>query len=312
LTRRKGVEFGSLSLDRHDRLLYSVAKGSVPDPMDPQVAEWVCWPGDAPLAACATHDVDRFFTPWTRLYQSIRNLKALRPNEGFQCLVASDPSRIENVVELDRCLGITSTFFLMSTAYKIDCLEVWAARDMGFEFGLHASYDAHLSRKKLAEEKYGLSQKIGVEPKGVRHHYLRFREPETWMTQSGLFLYDSTLAWQDHIGYRGGRAYPFQTGYGIWEVPLAVMDVTVFNVQRIGWDQIKLLVDRVADRGGLFTYLWHNDSLTRISATRPWLETYVKLTRYLLDKGAWFATAREIVEWACANWPSGNDSAGGL
>ena len=89
------------------------------------------------------------------------------------------------------------------------------------------------------------------------------------------------------------------------------MDVTVFNVQRIGWSQIKLLVDKVAERRGLFTYLWHNDSLTNISATRPWLETYVKLTRYLLEKGAWFATAREIVQWASENWEAEKDSTEG-
>jgi len=283
----------------------------VSDPMNPQVAEWVRWPEDAPFAACATHDVDRFFTPKLRLYQSIQNLKALRPDKSLKCLVASDPSSIEKIVELDRGLGITSTFFLMCSGYRIDVSEILAARDIGFEFALHASYEAHLSRDRLADEKRTLSEKIGAEPRGVRHHYLRFREPDTWRAQSGLFLYDSTLAWQDHIGYRGGRAYPFRTEYGIWEVPLAVMDGTVFNVQRVGWDQIKLLVDRVADRGGLFTYLWHNESLTKISATRPWLDIYVKLTRYLLDKGAWFATAVEIVNWASENWPAMHDSCGG-
>ena len=312
LTPRQGLgKLDSLPRDKHDRLLFSVARGSVPDPMDPVVAEWVFWPEDAPFAACATHDIDRFFTTKVRLYQSIQNFKSLRLKKGLQCLVSPDPSRIGKVVDLDRRLGITSTFFLMSTGYKIDRAEISSAREMGFEFALHASYEAHLSRQRLVEEKRSLSEKMGSDPKGVRHHYLRFREPDTWMTQRGLFLYDSTLAWQDQIGYRGGRAYPFETGFGIWEVPLAVMDVTVFNVQRIGWSQIKLLVDKVAERRGLFTYLWHNDSLTNISATRPWLETYVKLTRYLLEKGAWFATAREVVEWASENWEAEKDSTEG-
>ncbi len=302
---------GAVPRDRHDRLLYSAVRERVPDPMDPKVADWVRWPEDATFAACATHDIDRFFTAKVRLYQSFQNLRSLRFGKGLKCLTSPDPSTIERVATLDRSLGINSTFFLMPKAYSIDREEVSAALGAGFEFGLHASYEAHLSREMMEEEKRLLSEKIGVEPVGVRHHYLRFREPETWKAQSGLFLYDSTLAWQDHIGYRGGRAYPFFTGYGIWEIPLAVMDVTVFNVQRAGWEQVRQLVDRVAERGGLFTYLWHNDSLTEVSATRPWLKTYVKLTRYLVDKGAWFATAREIVGWISGIYPGDSDEAGG-
>jgi hypothetical protein len=194
----------------------------------------------------------------------------------------------------------------MAHSYRHDVDQIGDGKDEGFEFGLHASYEAHLSREKLVEEKESLENDIQIgEVSGIRHHYLRFREPETWETQNGLFDYDSTLAWPDHIGYRGGKANPFPTGYGIWEIPLAIMDVTVFNTQRIEWEDLRNLVDRTHEVGGLLTYLWHNESMTEVSATRPWLDMYAKLTRYLKEKGAWFGTGSEIIQWAKKNWEKG-------
>jgi len=267
--------------------------------MNPQVDERIYWPDDSPIAACATHDIDRLFDAKMRAYQILQNIRRLKLGNAARCLT-KDPMSISKIVELDRKLGIKSTIFLMAKEYEIAHEEVWDATDRGFEIGLHGSYESHLDKWKLAEEKVTLARKAKIRIKdirGIRQHYLRFKEPDTWIAQRGLFLYDSTYAWPDHIGYRNGKAYPFYTGYEMWEIPLAVMDVTVFNVQRIGWNQIKLLIDRVEKKGGLFTYLWHNESLTEISATRPWLKMYTKITEYLKEKKAWFGTGSEIVEW---------------
>ena len=78
------------------------------------------------------------------------------------------------------------------------------------------------------------------------------------------------------------------------------MDVTVHNIQRTGWPQVKTLIDRTVEARGLFTYLWHNESLVPHSASRPWLDLYVKITRYLQQKGAWFGTGAEILDIAKA------------
>ncbi len=290
--------------DRHDRLTYLIEKNRVPDPVDPITDDGVFWPDGFKFAAWASHDVDRFYTPRVRIHQSVTHLRKKRLRKCAKTLLGSDPSTIGKIVELDESLGIRSTFFLLADNYGHDLNGVGIGLDKGFEFGLHASYDSHLSRKKLKQEKMSLEKAINVEGiLGVRHHYLRFRKPETWKSQMGIFKYDSTLAWPDYVGYRDGKANPFPTQYGLWEIPLAVMDVTVFNVQKIRWRELKNLVDSVYESGGVFTYLWHNESLAEISATRPWRETYVKLTHYLQEKGAWFATGREIIEWAEDNWP---------
>lgn len=294
----KGVPF-----DKHGRITYAALSRAgmvLHDPMEPFVADPVKWPDGAPFAACASHDIDRFQSMKIRMYQAYRGARSGKVVSGIMSMFGGDRTTISNIIAIDESLGIPSTFYLMTNEYDLsdDYLsDIRSAADKGFEFGLHASYDAHLSVEELHDQRYKLEKFLGRSVVGVRHHYLRFEFPTTWVMQSVLFDYDSTYAFPDHIGYRGGNCIPFDTGRGIWEVPLAVQDVTVFNIQKVGWPEIKILVDRVADAGGLFTYLWHNDSLTKHSTTRPWLPMYIKLTEYLKAKGAWFTTGKEAVRW---------------
>lgn len=282
--------------DVHGRVTYEAAKQFAPDPMDPAPAD-VDWPGGAPFAAWASHDVDWFWSPRIRVYEAKRHLQSRRVVDAGRMLVGRNGSKLGKITDIDESLGVRSTFFVMADAYRLSSSVLGDMIGRGFEIGLHGSYESYLNQYILLTEKFRLAN-LGVKVKveGVRQHYLRFDYPGTWAVQSGVFGYDSTVGWIDQIGYRSGCCVPFQTPFGILEIPVAVQDVTLYEVRSIGWPELKALVDAVAERGGLFSYLWHNGSLSDMASRPwdPWGETYVKLTKYLKEKGAVFLTGSEL------------------
>ena len=118
--------------------------------------------------------------------------------------------------------------------YRVEELETYISEvvDRGFEIGLHGGWEAYKDRNKLHNEKTRLEKTLNKKVEGYRNHYLLFKQPETWkMLHEEGFIYDSTLAFPDGVGFRNGLCSPFKPydlGAGkpldIIELPVAVMD----------------------------------------------------------------------------------------
>jgi hypothetical protein len=145
----------------------------------------------------------------------------------------------------------------------------------GFELGFHPGYRTVDDPARFGEEKGRLDRVLGVARYGGRHHFLRFRVPDTWREweRAGL-TYDSTLTFAGHEGFRCGTCHPYRPfdleenrELRVEEVPLIVMDGTLRQYRRLSPDEA---VDRVLALArtcrrveGVFTLLWHNSSLDR-------------------------------------------------
>jgi hypothetical protein len=106
----------------------------------------------------------------------------------------------------------------------------------GFDIGLHGSYDSAKSLEKLKKEKNILEQSLGIEIKKTRQHWLNYFEEITPEIHENLFKYDSTLAWNDRMGFRSGIAsiytpYNFkkQEAYSYQIIPQIIMDSNVYD-----------------------------------------------------------------------------------
>lgn len=106
----------------------------------------------------------------------------------------------------------------------------------GFEIGLHGSFDSAVNERLLTQEKEILEKALGYEITKTRQHWLRYEEKSTPYIHNKLFKFDSTLGWNDRIGFRAGclsryRPYghknkkPFQ----FFETPLIIMDSNIFD-----------------------------------------------------------------------------------
>jgi len=148
-------------------------------------------------------------------------------------------------------------------------------REQGFEIGLHASYGSLDNPARLREEKRCLEAILGTGEFGGRHHYLRFTPSRTWRDWEHVgLLYDSTMGYADHEGFRCGTCYPFRPfdleedrELGIWEHPLIVSDRTLQVYRRLSppqaMDRIRELAHRCRLVGGVFELLWHSMSWHR-------------------------------------------------
>lgn len=106
----------------------------------------------------------------------------------------------------------------------------------GFQIGLHGSYDSAQDFEKLKREKDILEQLLGIKVIKTRQHWLNYYESMTPKFHERLFMYDSTLGWNDRIGFRSGCAslyspYDFENEkvYMYQVIPQIVMDSNVYD-----------------------------------------------------------------------------------
>jgi|GEM_PF-503289 hypothetical protein len=255
------------------------------------------------LGFVLSHDVDRvsFHHPFRILYK-IKQFLGLAPLhysrsktiklifEGI--LFHINPFRKDDpwwnfdwIIALEKRLGIRSTFFFLkqedrfdNSLYKFHFKKIRnlisELKAQEFEVGLHGTMRSVTDRENLVKQKDELSVILGESPVGIRQHYLRFFNPETFKIQQSAGLkYDSSLGFAEQDGYRNSYCYPFHP-YDfendrmmlIWEIPLVMMEVSVLQYRREGFEPLRKSVFhyiREARKfGGLFSLLWHNCRLS--------------------------------------------------
>ncbi len=273
-----------------------------------------------------THDVDRVdYFHWretvykwmqviglkTKHYDKKRLLKAAIDSilPTFFPGYKADPWwNFKSLRKIERKLGLKSVWYFLNrdgSAHDAKyMLEERRIKDLIIdlqaqhcEVGLHGSIKTATSSEVLTKAKNRLQRISGKEITGTRQHFLKFLYPQTLHHQqkSGL-KYDTTMGFAEHEGFRNSYCYPFhpfdhekQEMMEIWEMPLSVMDTTLFGYRELEYAEmtsaVEQLIKEVNRFGGLFVLLWHNcnfdeyqypginefyqELLSRISSYRP-------------------------------------------
>jgi len=159
--------------------------------------------------------------------------------------------------------------YLQSKKFKRIVNEI---RDRGHIIGIHPSYNTYNNESLLKHEKQMLEDAIGEMVYEGRQHYLRFKNPDTWIiwNNAGLKI-DSTLSYATIPGFRCGVCYDFpvfdiieRKTLDLIERPLIFMDASLVKYQNTDdtnfLEQIVHLRDTVKKYNGNFVFLWHNSS----------------------------------------------------
>jgi peptidoglycan/xylan/chitin deacetylase (PgdA/CDA1 family) len=178
----------------------------------------------------------------------------------------------------------------------------------GWEIGLHPSWYAYNDVDELKRQKGALEKAVGYPIHSIRQHCLHYDIRITPRTHSAAgFKYDSTLGFNDNIGFRFGTCYPwrlFDLGskkeLPILEIPLIVQDTAMLNPtkgmridSKMALRYMLLIIEEVEKVGGVFTLLWHpNEIINRES----WM-LYRKILNYLREKNAWITSLQEVGGW---------------
>ena len=317
-------EYDNHSRDHHDRFLYSMSRhGDISLPRASGVLiekGYSCeYPEARPFAICLTHDIDTVYRPLRSKILDI--LCALKSGDLTQagyiapqlCSKKRPEWNFSEIVDLEASYGACSSFYFLALeegdrdyAYAIEDLEqdMGTLLDRGWDIGLHGGCEAYRDSEQLQREKRYLERILNRTVDGYRNHFLKFRVPDTWelLEQAG-FRYDTTLGYPDSIGFRNGMCHPFQPfnihtnrEMEILEIPLAVMDRTLFSYMQLNmeqaWARMERILEAVERYNGVITILWHNMFMTGAP-----LRIYRKILEYGCEKGAWMTSCREIEAW---------------
>src|SRR5256712_1096339 len=222
---------------------------------------------------------------------------------------------------LDIEKGLHSTFFVIpfknfpgqSAAGQAPRIRAssYAARDIadhlrrfvlaGCEVGLHG-INAWLDSSKGREELDEIARITGVQSIGVRMHWLYFDDRSPLALEKAGFSYDSTMGYNETVGYRAGTSQAFKPlqATRLLELPLHVMDTALFfpcylNVSAMEARKLVSAVIENAHRfGGGVTVNWHDRS---IAPERVWNRFYVDLSDRLMSKSPLFLNVGQDCSW---------------
>lgn len=322
-------EYVPHQLDQYDQFMYS--NGTYQDILEPAVSRFLIqqgltftYPDNKLFAVCLTHDVDEIYPPYRHiLLSSMTCLKKLdfdqlRRQVSWK-LHEKEKSpywNFKKIMDLEEKYGACSSFYFLAThsdirrfRYNIEDLddELGQIHERGWEVGLHGGYYAYNDLEEILREKKRLEQVLGSMVTGYRNHYLRIHVPDSWEKLARAeFLYDTTLGYNDIVGFRNGMCHPFRpynlntdSEINILEIPLAIMDNTVFESSTSyeeAWNLVKRLIDTVALYNGVICLNWHNDSFNC-----PFKNTheimYEKILEYCCSKKAWMTSGENIWTW---------------
>ncbi len=281
------------------------------------------------FALCLTHDVDvvQKYKPISEaltiggLLLKRHSLKEATTRLIDNIMVAlqkkHDPfDTFDMILNLEQGYGATSTFFFMSGpdysgGYCLDNSKVKNAINKvaasGAEIGLHTGYYSYNNLRITSRQKDNLTKYLKNGNFGCRQHFLRWKTPDTWRIQEkcGL-IYDTTLCFADHEGFRAGICHPFRPFdieenriLNLWEIPLTIMDGTLFNYRKLtpteGLSTVESYIHIVKKHQGVMVLLWHN-SFFDPEIYPGWTDIYKNILVCAINKNGLLASAENILK----------------
>jgi peptidoglycan/xylan/chitin deacetylase (PgdA/CDA1 family) len=156
----------------------------------------------------------------------------------------------------------------------------------GFDIGLHGSYRSALSYDRLQNEKEVLENSLGIKVSKTRQHWLNYDEDVTPYAHERLFAFDSTIGWNDRMGFRAGVASLYnpydhknKKNFSYKVIPQIIMDSHLYDYSKTehGLLRAKKVLD-IANKqakGPFFSISWHQRVC---SSDYLWNKTYEELT----------------------------------
>jgi hypothetical protein len=297
------------------------------------------WPDGRRAAIALSHDVDQperyallqsAWRPWRfrRHPRSYARATVRQVRARIRDAHPGDSWAWRQVADAEARHGFRSTFFVASTPfhsphggdvdvrydvrrspYRAVMRELDAG---GFDMGLHTGYRAWERPAWMAEERQRLQDATGLSIDGNRHHFWNLG-PDIAATlrshEAAGFSHDSSLAFNEHIGFRRSVAIPFWP----WDatlgrplrtlqIPTAIMDGNLFygsSDVEAGVAAVRETVDEITASGGVGSIDWH------IQASVPctpeywhWGEAYLAVLEDLAARqDVWVTSHAEIERW---------------
>jgi peptidoglycan/xylan/chitin deacetylase (PgdA/CDA1 family) len=277
-------------------------------------------PQQAEFAAFISHDVDNLRSAWKAPAKAALRQRQFGRFGKLLWRHLTQPDAWENLEAVAAAVaqyGGYSTFFILpshrlasngtpNADYRFTRKLKQQLRQLeqqGYEIGLHGSLGTSTSPEKLRGE----IKRANLNATGCRFHYLSWEPAQTLtVVEESRFLFDSTLGFAEHFGFRHSYCqpfYPFNFERGettnFLEIPLNVMDATLHhpNYLQLAPDQVlpalQPLFAEIKRFGGVASVLWHNQNFDPANTTNG-PRQFHEIMAHLQAEGAAFRTGRDI------------------
>ncbi|AEA45128.1 polysaccharide deacetylase family protein [Fluviicola taffensis] len=226
-----------------------------------------------------------------------RNKERIEERKQVQSGQKKDPfDSFDDIREVYRNFPQTRIFWHVGDYAKYDTNISWndsrhqgliqELNELGY-IGLHPSYASNTSDDKLTKEIDRIKKITSKSAHESRQHFLKLNLPKTYhrMMEQG-FEKDYTMGYADDYGFRAGTAHEHAffdlltnqafPDYRI--VPFAYMDGTLLEYKKLSIAQsqvvVKQLVQEVKDYGGVFCFIWHNETLAEAGKWKGWKQVF--------------------------------------
>lgn len=255
-----------------------------------------------------THDIDHLKLPIKKDFLRLiyYKLKDFQPFQLLQVIFYKlfwfNPFNIHYLYFFHKLTGTIGDFFFLtqkqptvSGGYDIrDLYQIKGIIQKYPQHGVGIHYnDDYLSKGVKTTP---LEELLNVKIHTGRAHYLIYNvETTLGILNEADITIDSTLGFNDMIGYRHGTSHAFYPWdwsndkvSNVLEVPLIVMDVTLRFSMKLGlrraYKRLKDMIDEIEINHGNFTILWHNSSVIG-DGWLSWTILYIMIIIYSKKKG---------------------------
>ena len=234
---------------------------------------------------------------------------------------------LEDWMELERRYNVRSVFYISPHSSKVDKISSYTVNSsfffagkritlpewvrgavaQGWEIGLHGSLRTPASPECLDEEVKLVRSLSGQEDIGNRQHCLSYQPGATGEAHlRANLLYDSSLGFNEALGFRNSAALPFYpregglSGKGVLQVPMVIQDIALPA-------QGHSLPKALAAAGEIIQILKQSEGCGALSfhpgcrSQREWrfrFKVYQALLQELVkDDSVWITTARNLARW---------------
>ncbi|TVR80362.1 MAG: hypothetical protein EA409_07990 [Saprospirales bacterium] len=157
------------------------------------------------------------------------------------------------------------------------------------DWGMHPSISAGDKKSRIRAEKLGLEGLIDCSITSSRQHFLRLTLPMTYraLIDAGI-REDYSMGFHDSPGFRAGTSRPFywydlekEKATSLKVFPLLLMDGSLKHYLKAdpvkAIEKIDVLIEECAITNGIFSYLWHNSSISVIDGWDRYIPVYSHL-----------------------------------
>ncbi|MDJ0363929.1 hypothetical protein QMK33_02100 [Hymenobacter sp. H14-R3] len=277
----------------------------------------------ADFAAFISHDIDNLRSAWKAPAKAALKQRKLGLFSKLAWRHFTQPDawdNLEAVAAATAQYGAKSTFFILPSSKKAANgtpnadyrltpklrQRLWQLEEQGCELGLHNSIGTSTGQTGI------FGKKIPFNATGCRFHYLSWEPRITPFVvtfspaAAESFIYDSTLGFAEHFGFRHSFCLPFYLfdfsnaeAFGFLEIPLNVMDTTLHHPNYLQLNPAEILPTlrpvfaEVKKFGGVASVLWHNENFDPAN-TQNGPQQFHEIMTHLQQQGAFFLTGSEI------------------